>query len=118
MRYIQYMPSFFCIILTLDLPSYHLYSLGVERLYEDSSACGHALHQLVERRTFDLLPFQVSHAVQEIKQHAALLQLLTEQVVQLCHRGVWTVEREEEREEERGTLDMEVKQKCSSAYRA
>lgn len=72
---------------------YHLYSLRVERLYEDSSARGHALHQLVERRTFDLLPFQVSHAVQEIKQHAALLQLLTEQVVQLCHRGVWTIER-------------------------
>lgn len=61
--------------------SYHLYSLWVERLYEDSSASGHALHQLIERRTFDLLPLQVGHTVQEIKQHAALLQLLTEQIM-------------------------------------
>lgn len=63
------------------LQSYHLYSLWVQRLYEDSSASGHTLHQLIECRTFDLLPLQVSHAVQEIKQHAALLQLLTEQIM-------------------------------------
>lgn len=63
------------------LPSYHLYSLWVQRLYEDSSAGGHTLDQLVQRRTFDLLSLQVCNAVQEIKQHAALLQLLAEKVV-------------------------------------
>lgn len=63
------------------VPSYHLYSLWVQRLYEDSSAGGHTLDQLVQRRTFDLLSLQVCNAVQEIKQHAALLQLLAEKVV-------------------------------------
>lgn len=85
-------------------PSYHFYSLWVQRLYEDSSARGHALHQLVERRTFDLLSLQVSHTVQEIKQHTALLQLLAEQIMQLCHWGVWKKERER-----REKLDTEVK---------
>lgn len=63
------------------LHSYHLYSLWVQRFYEDSSARGHTLHQLVECCAFDLLPLQVGHAVQEIKQHTALLQLLTEQIM-------------------------------------
>lgn len=74
----------------LNPPSYHLYGLWVEGLDEDPPARGHALHQLVERGALDLLPLQVGHAVQEVEHHAALLQLLAEQVVQLCHRGIWT----------------------------
>lgn len=63
------------------LRSHHLDGLWVQRFDEDSSARGHALHQLVECCTFDLLSLQVGHAVQEVKQHAALLQLLAEEIV-------------------------------------
>lgn len=70
------------------LPPYHLNGLRVERLDEDSFAGGHVLHQLVERRSLDLFPVQVGHAVQEVKGHAALLQLLAEEVMEFSGGGV------------------------------
>lgn len=79
-----------CLLLPPSLLlSHHLNSLWVEWLYQNSSACSNRLHQFVERSSFDLFPLQVSHTVQEVKEDAALLQLLTEQVMELCHRGIW-----------------------------
>lgn len=69
--------------------SHHLNSLWVKGFDEDSATGGHALHELVQRSTFDLFPFQVGDTVQKVKKHTTLLQLLTEQVMKFCHWSIW-----------------------------
>lgn len=62
----------------------HLWVYG---LCDDVPVVGDVLHHLAQRRTFHLLPFQVAQRVgDEVKEDAALPQLLDEQLL-LLGRG-------------------------------
>lgn len=62
---------------------HHLDDLGVERLNENATVCGYALHQFVEGCSLDLLALEVGNTIQEVEEDGALLELLAQKIVQL-----------------------------------
>lgn len=68
----------------------HVHHLWVNGLCDDVPVVGDVLHHLAQRRPLHLLPFQVAQRVRdEVKEDAALPQLLDEQLLLLCRRNVW-----------------------------
>lgn len=66
------------------LVTHHVHHLWVNGLGDDAAVVGDELHHLAERRPLHLLPFQVTEGVgQEIKENAALTQLLDEELLLL-----------------------------------
>lgn len=68
---------------------HHVSDLWVRGLHQHPSVGGDVVHELVERGPLDLLALQVRHGVQEVEEHAALLELLGEQFLLLRRRGIW-----------------------------
>lgn len=68
----------------------HVHHLWVNGLCDDVPVVGDVLHHLAQRRPLHLLPFQVAQRVRdEVKEDAALPQLLDEQLLLLCRGNVW-----------------------------
>lgn len=68
----------------------HVDHLWVNGLCDDVPVVGDVLHHLAQRRPLHLLPFQVAQWVRdEVKEDAALPQLLDEQLLLLCRGNVW-----------------------------
>lgn len=68
---------------------HHISDLWVRRLHQHPSVGGHVVHKFVQRGPLDLLAPQVRHRVQEVKDHAALLEFLGEQFLPFCGDGIW-----------------------------
>lgn len=68
----------------------HVDHLRVYGLCDDVPVVGDVLHHLAQRRPLHLLPFQVAQRVRdEVKEDAALPQLLDEQLLLLRRGNVW-----------------------------
>lgn len=71
--------------------------LWVDGFGDDAPVVGDELHHLAQRRPFDLLPFQVTQGVgDEVKEDAALPQLLDEELLLLCEGNICRRRRREE----------------------
>lgn len=70
--------------------THHVNHLRVDGLGDDVTFIGDVLHHLAQRRPLDLLPFQVTQRVGgKIEQHAALSQLLDEQLLLFGRGHIW-----------------------------
>ena len=67
---------------------HHVSDLWVRGLHQHTSVGGNKVHQLIQCGPLDLLAFQVRHRIQEVEEHAALLELLGEQFLLLRGGGI------------------------------
>lgn len=70
-------------------PPHHICDLRVHGLHQHPSVGGDVVHELVKCGPLDLLAPQVRHRVQEVEEHAALLEFLGEELLPLCGDGLW-----------------------------
>lgn len=68
---------------------HHISDLWVCRLHQHPSVGGNVVHKLVESSPLDFLALKVCDRVQEVKDHAALLEFLSEQFLLLCGGSIW-----------------------------
>lgn len=73
----------------VSVSAHHIGDLWVGGFHQHPSVGGDVVHQLVESGPLDLLALQVHHGVQEVKEHAALLEFLGEQFLLLRGGGIW-----------------------------
>lgn len=68
---------------------HHISDLWIRRFHQHSSVGGNVVHKFVKCGPLDLLALQVRHRVQEVKDHAALLEFLGEQFLLFGGGGIW-----------------------------
>lgn len=67
----------------------HVNDVRVGGVHQYAPAGRHILHQFVESGPLHLFTLQISDRVEEVKQDAALLELLHKQLLLLCRRSIW-----------------------------
>lgn len=85
-----------CLNGTSIVTSHHVGDLWVRSFHQHPSVGGDVVHELVQSGPLDLLALQVHHRVQEVEEHAALLELLGEELLLLCGGGIWNHTEEKE----------------------
>lgn len=67
---------------------HHISDLWVRRFHQHPSVGGDVVHKFVKCGPLDLLALQVRHRVQEVEEHAALLEFLGEEFLLFCGGGI------------------------------